>query len=113
MPLRLLLITLLLTGLALSADRHCADNGVSRAALTTATAVVDTEDFSHTEPAPDGTGGLLGLCLTVLAGIAGAWLLITVPSGLRAALTHLRTRLAEIASAARPPALTMLCVSRR
>jgi len=111
-PLRLILITLLLAGLALAADRHCADDGLSPAAHTTATAIADMPDLSHGSPLSDGPGGLLGLCLTVLAGLAGAWLLITAPRGLRAALTRLRARLAELASATRPPVLTLLCVSR-
>lgn len=111
LPLRLLLITVLMAGLAFASDRHCADH-----TLTAATATIVHVDHSHTSAghhSPDQPGDLLGLCMSILAAITAPLILIGGPGRLRSATSGLHAFVACLSQPQpRLPALSVLCVSR-
>jgi hypothetical protein len=115
LPLRLLLITLLLVGLASAGDRHCDDAGIVHATAHAVDIldgdllnVPDLHAGSHGSQNPDD---LLGLCLVVLAGIAAALLLLARPGWTWSALGHLPGLRSQATSMApRAPVLSQLCV---
>lgn len=114
LPLRLLLITLLLAGLALAAGQHCADDALLPAAHISTSAGVDPgppdSHQGHPDHHPDD---LIGVCLTVLAGIVGALWLLTTPRSWRALIERLhRLRATTLYPGGLTPALPQLCVSR-
>lgn len=109
--LRLVLIAMLLAGLALAAG-HCADDAIGPGAHGVTVAHVN-EPGSHDDSHGRAPGELLGLCLTVMAAIGAALLLLNLPDRILAIVARLRMRLRSVASHfERPPGLSMLCVSR-
>ncbi|MCP2329262.1 hypothetical protein HDA40_007769 [Hamadaea flava] len=117
LPLRLLLIILLLVGLAYATGRHCADDGVVADSTATVAghdhlAVTLGQDL-HDDPLTPGTPGeLLGLCITMLAALAVAMVLLTGPGRRWAGVSLPRVLPAAVASFGRPPVLSQLGVSR-
>ncbi|NUT18714.1 MAG: hypothetical protein HOV77_05980 [Hamadaea sp.] len=112
LPLRLLLIILLLVGLAYATGRHCAEDHALGVPATTA-ATVDHLPGLHTDSHHPATPGeLLGLCLTMLAGIAGAMVLLTAPARRWAGLGVPRAVRVVRMAADRSPVLAQLGISR-
>ncbi|MEV0272370.1 hypothetical protein AB0H43_26635 [Hamadaea sp. NPDC050747] len=111
-PLRLLLVTLLLAGLALAGDRHCADDVLI--GPTPIAAAHDHPPGAHNDTHGHTTPGeLFGLCVTVLAAVGGAMLLLAEPGRWRAMLPILRALPEAVASLLpRPPALSQLGICR-
>jgi hypothetical protein len=126
-PMRALLVALLLAGLGLWQAWQCSD-GMMASPMTPTTPVTTPMtatmssmdlDATHaaavheTDPGPGMPGGLAAACLSVLAGLAAAFMLIVSPLRL---LTLVR-RVWELAVSpvelpTAGPALYALCVSR-
>ncbi|NUT37110.1 MAG: hypothetical protein HOV79_28975 [Hamadaea sp.] len=111
--LRLVLIAMLLAGLALAAGSHCADDAIAADAHGAAVVHLDAPGAHEDTPHDQAPGELLGLCLTMMAAIGAALVLLTAPDRLLAVVAPLRRRVRFLAMASvRPPVLSMLCVSR-
>jgi hypothetical protein len=123
-PLRALIVALLLTGLGLWQAWTCTDGTMTSpiAATTMTAAMGHANPTGHgTEPAhaaadehsPGMPAGMTGLCITVLAGMAAALMLMSSPMRLLGLLRRLSALLiAPVDGPVRAPALARLCVSR-
>ena len=124
-PLRALIVALLLAGLGLWQAWTCTDGTMTSpiAATTMTAAMGHAGPVGHgTEPehaaadeqhSPGMPAGMTGLCITVLAGMAAALMLMISPMKLLGLLRRLGALLiAPVDGPARAPALARLCVSR-
>jgi len=121
-PLRAVLVVLLLAGLGLWQAWQCTDGMaaspvIGMPAMSAMAPAVDSGPDAATGGAPahdDGmAGGLAGLCITVLASVAAAFLLFTVHDRLVALIRRLAGLAMRPISVPMPgPSLTLMCVSR-
>jgi hypothetical protein len=121
-PLRAVLVVLLLAGLGLWQAWQCthgmaASPMIGMPTMSAATVALDSSPDAATAdlPAPDDgmPGGLAGLCITVLASIAAAFLLFTIYERLVALIRRFAGLATRPISLPMPgPSLTLLCVSR-
>ena len=114
-----MLVVLLLAGLGLWQAWQCSDGMAASPmiGMPTMSVALDSGPDAATADAPspdDGmAGGLAGLCITVLASIAAAFLLFTVYERLVALMRRLAGLATRPISLPMPgPSLTLLCVSR-
>ena len=117
LPLRLLLIILLLVGLAYATGRHCADDHPIGGPARTTAVLHDhlpdhLVDLHHDASQPATPGELLGLCITVLAAVGGAMVLLAAPGRRWAGLVVPRAVHVIMRAADRSPVLAQLGVSR-
>lgn len=116
-PLRVVLVALLLAGLGLWQAWQCTDDMAPM--LGPATAVV-----AHVPPGehmgdpdaghePGGHGGLAALCMSVLAAVAAAFVLLADPLRLLALLRRVASALVRpVGPLPQAATLAQLCVSR-
>ncbi|HCT77607.1 MAG TPA: hypothetical protein DGT23_13655 [Micromonosporaceae bacterium] len=118
-PLRVVVV-LLLSGLGLWQAWQCS-NGMAASpvagmpAMTHHTPLMDVTLLAAQPPAQDEPmpAGLAGVCITVLASVAAAFVLLKSPLRLLALLRRLLAAMVQPVAFARPQlSLTQMCVSR-
>ncbi len=115
-PLRVVLVALLLAGLGLWQSWQCTDDMaplLMPAAMSAYAGVHDHGGAHEQPPAGDGHGSLVAACMTVLAAVAGALVLMGVPRRLLALVVGVwQVLVRPVGPLPRAATLAQLCVMR-